>query len=71
MGAVISVEGLEARIAAALKLHEAFPICTVHYQADDCGEPKLWRCFVCRQTRPQPCRTWRSLTGKDNPDEAC
>jgi len=64
---VVSVEGLERRIRAALALHEPAPICTKHFQADDCGEPRMFRCFICRQTRPQPCRTWRALTDKDMP----
>ena len=70
MGVVATLEGLERRIRNALALHEPQPLCSVHFQTDDCGERRIWRCFICRQTRDYPCATWRCLTERKSPDEA-
>jgi len=67
MGALVTLEGLERRIRNALALHEPQPLCSVHFQTDDCGERRIFRCFVCRQTHAYPCKTWRALTEKDTP----
>ena len=53
-------------------LHHPDPICAAHHQhlspQHTCAGPLLYRCATCARTSPQPCRTWRTLTGKDTPD---
>jgi hypothetical protein len=63
--------GIEARVLAALALHEPQRICQVHHLAisptHTCAGPVFYRCPTCAQTRATPCRTWRTLTGQETP----
>ena len=58
-------------IEATLALHHPEAICRVHHitisPSHTCAEPLLYRCATCARTSPQPCRTWRTLTGMDKP----
>ena len=62
---------LETRVAATLVLHHPEPICEIHRivisSTHTCEGPLVFRCATCAATRPQPCRTWRVLTGQDMP----
>ena len=61
----------QQRIAATVALHDPDPICAAHHQhlspQHSCAGPLLYRCATCARTSPQPCRTWRTLTGRDTP----
>lgn len=52
-------------------LHHPEAICLIHHitisPSHTCAAPHLYRCATCARTSPQPCRTWRTLTGRDMP----
>lgn len=62
---------MRQRVDATLALHHPDPICAAHHitisPTHTCDGPHLYRCASCARTAPQPCRTWRTLTGKDTP----